>query len=240
MRKRVLVAVAIWLAGAALAAIGVTAALNFLGDGAFGVGGQVLTKADVQRDLAQAPAPASASAAPATPGRSHPPGTSSPRPSAATGTKHASGGTVVASCSGGQVTLTGWFAAQGYQIDGASRGPAESAWVKFRGASAEQTVSVTCAGGRPQFAVSLDNRGGGAAVIIVAAAPAVAAAAEPAAAEPPGRAATARAGQQPASAAEPPGRGRDRPGPASSQPQPLNHQAGAATGRGRPAASLSR
>jgi hypothetical protein len=161
MRKRVLVAVAIWLAGAALAAIGVTAALNFLGDGAFGVGGQVLTKADVQRDLAQAPAPASASPAPATPGRSHPPGTSSPRPSAATGTKHASGGTMVASCSGGQVTLTGWFAAQGYQIDGASRGPAESAWVKFRGASAEQTVSVTCAGGRPQFAVSLDNRGGG-------------------------------------------------------------------------------
>jgi hypothetical protein len=163
MRKRVLVAVAIWLAGATLAAIGVTAALNFLGDGAFGVGGQVLTKAEVQRDLAQAPAPASATAspAPATSGRSHPPGTSSPRPQAATGTKHASGGTVGASCSGGQVTLTGWFAAQGYQIDGASRGPAESAWVKFRGASAEQTVSVTCAGGWPQFAVSLDNRGGG-------------------------------------------------------------------------------
>ncbi len=164
MRKRVLVAAAIWLAGAALAAIGVTAALNFLGDGAFGVGGQVLTQADVRRDLAQAPAPTStaASPAPTTPGRSRPPGTPSTRPSAATGTKHASGGTVVASCSGGRVTLTGWFAAQGYQIDGASRGPAQSAWVKFRGAAAEQTVSVTCADGRPQFAVSLDNRGGGA------------------------------------------------------------------------------
>jgi uncharacterized membrane protein YgcG len=162
MQKRVVIAVTIWLAGAVLAAVGVTVALNVLGDGIFGAGGPVLSQADVQRELAQAPA---ASAQPG-PGRVSPPPrpSSSPRPAApapATGSLATSGGTVLASCSAGQVTLTGWFPAQGYQTDGYSRGPAASAWVKFTSGATEQTVSATCAGHHPRFATARDDKGGG-------------------------------------------------------------------------------
>ena len=162
MQQRVVVAVTIWLAGAVLAAVGVTVALNLLGDGIFGAGGPVLSQADVHRELAQAPA---ASAQPG-PGRVSPPPrpSSSPRPAApapVASSLTSSGGTVLASCSAGQVTLTGWFPAQGYQTDGYSRGSAASAWVKFTSGAAEQTVSATCAGNHPRFATARDDKGGG-------------------------------------------------------------------------------
>ena len=162
MQKRVVIAVTIWLAGAVLAAVGVTVALDLLGDGIFGAGGPVLSQADVHRELAQAPA---ASAQPG-PGRVSPPPrpSSSPRPAApapAASSLTSSGGTVLASCSAGQVTLTGWFPAQGYQTDGYSRGPAASAWVKFTSGATEQTVSATCAGNHPRFATARDDKGGG-------------------------------------------------------------------------------
>jgi hypothetical protein len=167
MRKRVVIAAAMWLAGALLGAIGVTAALNLLGDGIFGASGQVLSQADVHRDLArQPPAPASSgqlSPAPVTSRSSHPHPSSSRSPAAAqtAGSLAATGGTVLASCSAGQATLTGWFPAQDYQTDGYSRGPAASAWVKFSSGATEQTVSVTCAGDHPRFTASLDDKGGG-------------------------------------------------------------------------------
>jgi hypothetical protein len=169
MRKRVLHAAAIWLAGAALAAIGVTAALSLLGAGVLGGGGvlgagggQVLSQADVQRALAQAPPPASAqpSPGPATTPRGHPSG---PSPSRLTAPSmfRAAGGTVFASCSAGQATLTSLIPAQGYQTDSDSRGPAASAWVKFQNGGTEQTVTVTCAGDHPRFATPLDGDTGG-------------------------------------------------------------------------------
>jgi hypothetical protein len=172
MRKRVLHAAAIWLAGAALAAVGVTAALSLLGAGIVGGGGgQVLTQADVHRELArQPPAPASpdpasptpASPAPGTsrPGQApHPSSSRSPAPSVF----HAAGGTVLASCSAGQVTLTHLIPAQGYQTDSNSRGPAASAWVKFQNGGTEQTVTVTCAGDHPRLVTAPDDEptGGG-------------------------------------------------------------------------------
>ena len=159
MRKRVLHAAAIWLAGAALAAIGVTAALSLLGAGVLGGGGvlgagggQVLSQADVQRALAQAPPPASAqpSPGPATTPRGHPSGPS-PSRLPAPSMFRAAGGTVFASCSAGQATLTSLIPAQGYQTDSDSRGPASSAWVKFQNGGTEQTVTVTCAGDHPRL-----------------------------------------------------------------------------------------
>jgi uncharacterized protein (DUF1684 family) len=68
---------------------------------------------------------------------------------------------VFASCSSGQVTLSSWIPAQGFETDGVSRGPARSAWVRFKSSGAEITVTATCAGGRPRFAAASDERGGG-------------------------------------------------------------------------------
>ena len=153
MRKRILHAAAIWLAGAALAAVGVTAALSLLGAGILGGGGgQVLTQADVQQELAQQvpasptlPSPALTTSRPG-----HALSPSSSRPPAQS-VFHAAGGTILASCSAGQVTLTHLIPAQGYQTDSDSRGPASSAWVKFQNGGTEQTVTVTCAGDHPRL-----------------------------------------------------------------------------------------
>jgi hypothetical protein len=172
MTKRAAIVAALLLAGAVLAVVGATAALSLLG-GAFGLGGQPLSEADVQRSLAQ-PATAAPAASPghrtspvtrphrhaSAPPPSRPP-TQAPAPSPASGQFASSGGTVFASCLSGRVTLTSWIPAQGYQTDGASRGPAGSAWVKFKSGGQELTVTVTCAGGRPRFAAAADERGGG-------------------------------------------------------------------------------
>lgn len=66
-----------------------------------------------------------------------------------------------AACLRGQVRLSSWVPAQGYLIDGYSRGPAASAWVKFKSSGTELTVTVTCAGGQPRFTTATDTRGGG-------------------------------------------------------------------------------
>jgi hypothetical protein len=165
MRKRILHAAAIWLAGAALAAVGVTAALSLLGAGILGGGGgQVLSQAAVQRELAQqVPAsPTLPSPAPTTSRPGHAPSPSSSRPPAQS-VFHAAGGTILASCSAGQVTLTHLIPAQGYQTDSDSRGPASSAWVKFQNGGTEQTVTVTCAGDHPRLvtAPGAEPTGGG-------------------------------------------------------------------------------
>lgn len=165
MRKRILHAAAIWLAGAALAAVGVTAALSLLGAGILGGGGgQVLSQAAVQRELAQqVPAsPTPPSPAPATSRPGHAPSPSSSR-SPAPSVFHTAGGTVFASCSAGQATLTRRIPAQGYQTDSYSRGPATSVWAKFQNGGTEQTVTVTCAGDHPRLVTAPDDEptGGG-------------------------------------------------------------------------------
>jgi hypothetical protein len=77
------------------------------------------------------------------------------------GTFPGSGGTVTRRLPGGQVTLTSWIPAQGYGVDGYSRGPAPSIWVKFKSGGTEQTITVTCVGGRPHFTTAADDHGGG-------------------------------------------------------------------------------
>jgi hypothetical protein len=161
MSRRIALVAAMALAAAVFAVIGATAALNLLGNGVFGPGGKPLTQADVRRALAQpvAASPSPASSAPATPRRRH---SATPRPSPVPGVFASSGGTVNAYCLAGQVTLTSWSPALGYQADGASPGPGTSAWVKFKASGTEVTVTATCTGGgRPQFVPSADDRGGG-------------------------------------------------------------------------------
>jgi hypothetical protein len=165
MSKRAVLVSAMLLAGLVVAVIGATAALRSVGGGAFGPGGQPLSPADVQRSLAQhqaAAQPHQTSAAPATQHPTAPPArTSAPAPRAASGSFVSGGGTVYATCLSGQVRLVSWIPAQGYLTDGYSRGPAASAWVKFKSSATELTVTASCAGGQPLFATAPDNGGGG-------------------------------------------------------------------------------
>jgi hypothetical protein len=170
MTKRTALVSGMLLAGLVVAVIGATAALRFVGGGAFGPGGQPLSPADVQRSLAQQPAAQQQAAQQpsAAPRRSataratrHParPRASSPAP--VSGSFTTSGGSVYANCLSGQVRLTSWVPAPGYLTDGYSRGPGTSAWVKFKSSGTELTVTAACAGGRPRFTTATDNRGGG-------------------------------------------------------------------------------
>jgi len=166
MTKRTALMSAMLLAGLAVAVIGATAALRFAGGGAFGPGGQPLTPADVQRSLAQPPAaqqsPAASPTQPATARPTHRP-TRPPAspPAPVPGSFTTTAGTVYASCLSGQVRLTSWSPAPGYMIDGYSRGPGTSAWVKFKSSSTELIVTAACAGGQPRFGTASDIRGGG-------------------------------------------------------------------------------
>jgi|SRR5215470_15924522 len=164
MTKRTALVSAMLLAGLVVAVIGGTAALRFVGGGAFGPGGHPMTPADVQRSLAQqpvvqqSPAPRRSATAQAT----HHPGGHPARPSAPVrGSFTTSAGTVYASCLSGQVKLTSWVLAQGYLTDAYSTGPGASAWVKFQSGGTELTVSAACAGGQPRFTTATDVRGGG-------------------------------------------------------------------------------
>ena len=170
MTKRTALVSGMLLAGLVVAVIGATAALRFVGGGAFGPGGQPLSPADVQRSLAQQPAAQQQAAQqpPATPRRSatarashHPARPRASSPTLVSGSFTTSGGTVYANCLSGQVRLTSWIPAPGYLTDGYSRGPGTSAWVKFKSSGTELTVNAACAGGRPRFTTATDNRGGG-------------------------------------------------------------------------------
>lgn len=160
MRHRTVLAAAIVLAGLVIAVVGVRVALHLIGNSTLGPGGTPLSHADVRRELGGQPAavaPGSQGGTPA-PARSGSPGSA---PTSATAGFPSGGGTVFAYCSAGQVTLTTWSPAPGYRTDGVLRGPARSAWAKFKSGSTELTVTATCASGRPHFTVSTDESGGG-------------------------------------------------------------------------------
>jgi uncharacterized membrane protein YgcG len=164
MTKRAALLSAMLLAGVVVAVVGATAALRFIGSGAFGPGGKPLTQAEIQQSLAQQPsaaAPRRSSAAPVTPHPTSPgariPAPPTPVPGSFTG----SGGTVNAVCLSGQVRLTSWIPAQGYLTDGYSRGPGASAWVMFKSSGSELTITATCGRGSPRFTTATDVRGGG-------------------------------------------------------------------------------
>jgi serine/threonine-protein kinase len=168
MNKRLALVSAIMLVALAVAVVGATEALRLIRGASFGAGGSPISEADVRKSLAAATRTPATSPGPTTP---TPPGSSqsaSPHPSKTavgqvphTGRRSFSGNTVLASCTGSQASLKSWFPASGYSVDGASQGPARSVWVKFKSASTEITVTVTCAAGHPRFTRSLDERGGG-------------------------------------------------------------------------------
>ena len=161
MRRHVAAVTAIWLAGAVVAASGVTAALSFLGTGLFGAAGRPMTEANVQQDLAQlgpAATPSSQpSSAAASPRPRHAPSPAAGPTAAAPQAFATTGGTVFASCLSGKAKIT-WFAAQGYETEG-SQGPATSTWVTFKSGQTGQRVTVTCSGGHPHFTSVADDSG---------------------------------------------------------------------------------
>jgi hypothetical protein len=166
MNKRVALVSAIMLAALVVAVVGATEALRLISGGTFGAGGSPISEADVRHSLAAAAS--TPATLPGSTGSTPPAGSqsASPHPSTTTGgqvpqTHSFSGNTVLASCLGSQATLTSWFPASGYSVDGASQGPARSVWVKFKSANSEITVTVTCSRGNPQFTRSFDERGGG-------------------------------------------------------------------------------
>jgi hypothetical protein len=157
MTKRAALVSALLLAGLVVAVISATAALRVIGGGTFGPGGQPLSSADVQRALAQQPAvPQSPLPTQAATAR---PSASAPVPVSRNFTS--GGGTVYAACLSGQAKLTSWIPAQGYAADGYVTGPAAAAWVRFSSSGTELTVTATCRGGQPRFAVAADVRGDG-------------------------------------------------------------------------------
>ena len=168
-RRAVLIAVA-WLSGALLAAVGVTAALNFLVHGILGPRLPALSPAAVSSQLAVAKA-ASPSARPAATPSVTPSGSRSARPKPGRGSSRAHlaapaegafpGGAVWATCTAGQVTLTTWSPGTGFAVDHRSPGPGTSASVSFTSGTTEDVVTVTCSGGHPKFASAVETKGGG-------------------------------------------------------------------------------
>lgn len=168
-RRAVLIAVA-WLSGALLAAVGVTAALNFLVHGILGPRLPALSPAAVSSQLAVAEA-ATPSATPSAPPSATPSGSRSARPKpgrtssqtrlATPSEGGSAGGTVWATCTAGQVTLTNWSPGTGFAVDHYSPGPGTSASVSFTSGTTEDVVTVTCSGGHPRFASTVQNNGGG-------------------------------------------------------------------------------
>ncbi|HEU5421418.1 MAG TPA: hypothetical protein VFV41_27280 [Streptosporangiaceae bacterium] len=149
MRSRITWA-AMWLAGAVLAAAGITVTVSLLGTDLLGPASPVLSQAQVRQQLARRPA-VSASAAP--------PGSAQPGGPAARTSFSTAAGMVSASCPGGLARLTSWqITTPGYRADGYVQGPAAMAWIKFKSSGGrEQTVTVTCRGGRPQHVISNDD-----------------------------------------------------------------------------------
>ena len=148
MRSRITWA-ALWLAGAVLAAAGVTLAVSLLGTDLLGPASPVLSAAQVRQQLASQPA----APAPA------PSGSPQPGGPAARASFSTAAGMVSASCSGGLARLTSWtITTPGYRTDGYLQGPAKTAWITFKSSAREQTVTVTCRGGRPHHVISNDDR----------------------------------------------------------------------------------
>ena len=154
MSKRVALVSAIMLAAIVVAVVGATLALRLIGGGTFGAGGKPISEADVQRSLAATPGAPATSPGPTGPTAPGGGPSASPHTSKTSGTgqvtrtgrRSFSGNSVFASCTGSRATLTSWILASGYSTDGASQGPGSLAWVKFKSASSEITVTVTCPG----------------------------------------------------------------------------------------------
>jgi hypothetical protein len=160
MSRRAALASAILLAGLVIAVAGAITAVRLIDSLTLSPGSRPLSTADVRKSfasqMASRPLARPSHVASTAPGSGATP-TSPTRSSPFSST----GGTVLASCSDGKVTLTGLIPGDGYGTDGELAGPAASAWVRFKSAAAEVTVTVTCVNRQPSFSQASDDRGGG-------------------------------------------------------------------------------
>lgn len=149
MRRRSFLAVAGWLATAAVATLIGVAAIRWVGESIAGTPGGVLSQEEVERALASPAAPGgSAPAATGAGGPSSPPaGGSSPA-----GTRRAfatTGGSAVAECGPGGARLVSWTPVPGYRVSDAEPGPDDDVEVTFTGPAGGFELKVRCVGSEP-------------------------------------------------------------------------------------------
>lgn len=129
-----------WVAAATLATATGVGAVTVIGRGLSGPSGEVMTAGEIERALASAPPPASASPAvqPTPPGER---------------LYQSPGGTVTARCDGDRALLTSWTPANGYSLREVEKSDAE---VSFARGDSRIDVEVTCSAGVPVFTLDTD------------------------------------------------------------------------------------
>jgi hypothetical protein len=137
-------AVAAWLAAAALATAASIGAVSSL-RGLFGPSDAPLREADVEARLTPAPTPSSS------PAPAPPPST----PADTTRALVTAGGSLVATCADGVARLDSWIPRSGYETDHEVPGPAAVVSLRFKARSGGGSVraQVTCRGGEPTLTV---------------------------------------------------------------------------------------
>src|SRR3954462_387773 len=147
MRMKPLV---LWSVAAALAVGASSAAVSAATSG---TGHDVLSPADVARDLA--------GGAPVVPATSPLP--ASPAPAGSGQPLDTPGGVVVASCEATGPTLLRWAPKSGYRVGHTSASPAAAGIVFETDGDNDVTVTITCVDGRAhaEFTVGKDDHGGG-------------------------------------------------------------------------------
>jgi len=166
VNRRVLLTAAGWGLAAGLATLIGVAAIRVVGEGLTGgPAGEVLSQAEIARELAATSGPTvigPATPSPATPS----PATSSPAtpspdptggPDAVRRAAATPGGTVVAECAAGRARLVSWAPAQGYTATDVDRGPDDDVEVSFVGPAGEYEVDAVCVGDQPEIGWELDD-----------------------------------------------------------------------------------
>ncbi|WP_433058649.1 hypothetical protein [Dactylosporangium sp. CS-033363] len=149
MRMRWPLAIAAWLAAAALATAVSIGAVGLLSRGLFGPSDAPLTEADVAAEPVPTPSTSPVSRPPTPPAPS-------PDTRAALSTD---GGTIVASCANGQAFLESWIPRSGFEADHVQRGPAPATSLRFKARSGGGQVraQVTCPDGAPVLTLAGDD-----------------------------------------------------------------------------------
>jgi len=134
-----------WVAAAVLATATGVAGIAVIGRGLSGPTGELMSAEDIERALATAPTPASA--------------TPSAQPSATpAGEKlyQSPGGVVIARCDGDIAVITSWTPANGYRFREVDNERGREAEVSFERDEQRVDVEVTCPAGQPVFTLDTD------------------------------------------------------------------------------------
>ncbi|MGK5520657.1 septum formation initiator [Micromonospora sp. URMC 107] len=153
MRRRSFLAVAGWLATAAVATLIGVAAIEWVGESIAGTPGGVLSQEEIERALASPgpTAPGVGGPSPTATGTGGPtsPGATGPAPAGVRRAFVTTGGSAVAECGPGGVRLVSWTPAPGYRVAEAERGPDDDVEVAFAGPSGEFELRLRCVGLEP-------------------------------------------------------------------------------------------